>query len=210
MQTIAQSATPMASDSFQKSFKAYAQWRIQLADTVKEYRAWLESQKLSTSNLEVQIDNTLTFLENDRLTIAVVAEVSRGKTELINAIFFADYGRRLLPSAAGRTTMCPTELLWDKKRNTSYVRLLPIETRQQNLSLNDFKKQENDSYWIESPLNTNSPDQIEATLREIIKTKQVTDIISISAVGSLREHLQPGMFVLVDQFVDRTFARTKS
>ncbi|KOR29731.1 5'-methylthioadenosine phosphorylase, partial [Achromatium sp. WMS1] len=38
----------------------------------------------------------------------------------------------------------------------------------------------------------------------------VTDIISISAVGSLREHLQPGMFVLVDQFVDRTFARTKS
>ncbi|KOR28198.1 5'-methylthioadenosine phosphorylase, partial [Achromatium sp. WMS1] len=45
---------------------------------------------------------------------------------------------------------------------------------------------------------------------DALKRVGVTDIISISAVGSLREHLQPGMFVLVDQFVDRTFARTKS
>jgi len=38
----------------------------------------------------------------------------------------------------------------------------------------------------------------------------VTDIISVSAVGSLREHLHPGTFVIVDQFIDRTFARDKS
>ena len=38
----------------------------------------------------------------------------------------------------------------------------------------------------------------------------VTDIVSVSAVGSLREHLAPGMFVIVDQFIDRTFAREKS
>jgi hypothetical protein len=37
--------------------------------------------------------------------------VPRGKSELINAIFFADYGKRILPSSAGRTTMRPTELL---------------------------------------------------------------------------------------------------
>jgi 5'-methylthioadenosine phosphorylase len=36
------------------------------------------------------------------------------------------------------------------------------------------------------------------------------DIVSVSAVGSLREHLTPGMFVIVDQFIDRTFAREKS
>ena len=35
-------------------------------------------------------------------------------------------------------------------------------------------------------------------------------MISVSAVGSLREHLRPGMFVIVDQFIDRTFARQKS
>jgi 5'-methylthioadenosine phosphorylase len=38
----------------------------------------------------------------------------------------------------------------------------------------------------------------------------VTDVISVSAVGSLREDLKPGMFVIVDQFIDRTFAREKS
>ena len=43
-----------------------------------------------------------------------------------------------------------------------------------------------------------------------LKRAGVTQIISASAVGSLREHLSPGMFVIVDQFVDRTFARIKS
>lgn len=45
---------------------------------------------------------------------------------------------------------------------------------------------------------------------DAMKRLGVTDIISVSAVGSLREHLPPGTFVIVDQFIDRTFAREKS
>ena len=45
---------------------------------------------------------------------------------------------------------------------------------------------------------------------DVMKRAGVTDIISISACGSLKEELPPGMFVLVDQFIDRTFAREKS
>lgn len=45
---------------------------------------------------------------------------------------------------------------------------------------------------------------------DALKRIGVTDVISVSAVGSLREHLHPGMFVIVDQFIDRTFARSKS
>jgi 5'-methylthioadenosine phosphorylase len=45
---------------------------------------------------------------------------------------------------------------------------------------------------------------------DALKRLGVTDVISVSAVGSLREHLMPGMFVIVDQFIDRTFAREKS
>jgi len=45
---------------------------------------------------------------------------------------------------------------------------------------------------------------------DVLKRAGVTDVISVSAVGSLREHLRPGMFVIVDQFIDRTFAREKS
>jgi 5'-methylthioadenosine phosphorylase len=42
---------------------------------------------------------------------------------------------------------------------------------------------------------------------DVLKRAGVTDVISVSAVGSLREHLSPGMFVIVDQFIDRTCAR---
>ena len=45
---------------------------------------------------------------------------------------------------------------------------------------------------------------------EALKSIGVTEILSISAVGSLREDFMPGDFVLVDQFVDRTYARKKS
>ena len=45
---------------------------------------------------------------------------------------------------------------------------------------------------------------------DVLKRAGVTDVVSVSAVGSLREHLRPGMFVIVDQFIDRTFAREKS
>ena len=45
---------------------------------------------------------------------------------------------------------------------------------------------------------------------DALKQLGVTDIVSISAVGSLKEDLEPGMFLIVDQFIDRTFARNKT
>lgn len=45
---------------------------------------------------------------------------------------------------------------------------------------------------------------------DVLKRAGVTEILSVSAVGSLKEHLPPGTFVIVDQFIDRTFARQKS
>jgi 5'-methylthioadenosine phosphorylase len=45
---------------------------------------------------------------------------------------------------------------------------------------------------------------------DVLKRAGCTDVISISAVGSLKEELAPGMFVVADQYIDRTFAREKS
>ncbi len=56
-----------------------------------------------------------------------------------------------------------------------------------------------------SPSNINFRANIDA-----LKQLGVTDIVSVSAVGSLKEDLPPGKFVLVDQFIDRTFARNKT
>ena len=56
-----------------------------------------------------------------------------------------------------------------------------------------------------SPSNINFRANIDA-----LKQLGVTDIVSVSAVGSLKENLPPGKFVIVDQFIDRTFARSKT
>jgi 5'-methylthioadenosine phosphorylase len=56
-----------------------------------------------------------------------------------------------------------------------------------------------------SPSNINFRANIDA-----LKQLGVTDIVSVSAVGSLKNELQPGKFVIVDQFIDRTFARKKT
>jgi 5'-methylthioadenosine phosphorylase len=56
-----------------------------------------------------------------------------------------------------------------------------------------------------------SPTQINYRANiDCLKRAGVTDLVSISACGSLKEHLAPGVFVLVDQFIDRTFAREKT
>jgi hypothetical protein len=78
-------------------------------------------------------------LREDKLIVAFVAEFSRGKSELINAVFFAGYGNRILPSSAGRTTMCPTELQW-KEGDKPEIRLLPIESRKTNASITELKR----------------------------------------------------------------------
>ena len=56
-----------------------------------------------------------------------------------------------------------------------------------------------------NPSNINFRANIDA-----LKQLGVTDIISVSAVGSLKENLEPGKFVIVDQFIDRTFSRIKT
>ena len=56
-----------------------------------------------------------------------------------------------------------------------------------------------------NPTNINFRANLDA-----MKQLGVTDIISVSAVGSLKENLEPGQFVIVDQFIDRTFSRTKT
>ena len=45
---------------------------------------------------------------------------------------------------------------------------------------------------------------------DALKRAGCTDVVAISAIGSLREELAPGRFVIADQFIDRTFARKKS
>ena len=161
----------MAQDSFSQRMQAFDTWKANVLQTLQEFQEWLDAHELNESENDLRIYETLEALRKDRLTLAFVAEFSRGKTELINAIFFANYGRRLLPSEAGRTTMCPSELFYDRETKQSYLRLLPIETRREEKSISEYKAEP--LHWVSMPLDVTDPDQMAETLREVVKTKQV-------------------------------------
>lgn len=160
----------VAINSLARRLSAYKRWCEGLADTIREYQHWMEQNGLAEGAEDLRVYELMDMLRSDKLTVALVAEFSRGKTELINAIFFADYKQRLLPSEAGRTTMCPTELLYDDKL-APCIRLLPIETRASSTTIAEYKR--TPVQWTTLPLDLESPKQMTETLREIMKTKPV-------------------------------------
>ena len=179
----------MQQDQLDRRLKNYTQWREKLIHNVQTFQDWLETHQLASSEQEFRIFETLEALRKDRLTIAFVAEFSRGKTELINALFFAHFGQRLLPSEAGRTTMCPTELFYDHDTPDAYIRLLPIETRLQDKSIADFKLEP--IHWNHTPLNIHDPEQVAQALHEVIRTRQVP-LEKARELGLYDEATDPG------------------
>ncbi|RPH58618.1 MAG: GTPase, partial [Burkholderiales bacterium] len=67
----------------------YGSWRRELSESVQRYGRWLSDTELSDATLQSRIERIVERLAKDRISIAFVAEFSRGKSELINAIFFA-------------------------------------------------------------------------------------------------------------------------
>jgi hypothetical protein len=151
-------------------FEAYADWRRRLSAGISTLHEWLSQQDLADAQVDVKVQLLLERLQQDKLVVAFVAEFSRGKSELINAIFFADFGQRLLPSSAGRTTMCPTELLHDPSRPPS-IRLLPIETRLNEATVSEFKNYADE--WVTFPLDLAAADRMAETLARVSQVKRV-------------------------------------
>ena len=84
-------------------FQHYSAWREGVVGALESYQMWVNAAELTDAATAQRIARARARLADDKLSIAFVAEFSRGKSELINAIVFADFGQRLLPSSAGRT-----------------------------------------------------------------------------------------------------------
>ena len=151
-------------------FEAYSDWRRRLSAGVSRLHEWLQDQDLADAQVDVRVQQLLERLHQDKLIVAFVAEFSRGKSELINAIFFADFGQRLLPSSAGRTTMCPTELLYDGSRPPS-IRLLPIETRLKDATVAEFKNYADE--WVTFALDLAAAEKMGEALSRVSQVKRV-------------------------------------
>jgi Dynamin family len=173
-ESVRLSATPTASQHnspIAESLDALASWRSTLERHVTQLGRSLSEQDLLDDADAAVLAALRDRLSSERLVLAFVAEFSRGKSELINAIFFSDAGRRVLPASPGRTTMCPVELRFDADVSPRLM-LLPIDTRLKGLSLAELRPR--DDYWQKVPLNPKDPQSLSDSLAAVTRTRRVT------------------------------------
>ena len=157
--------------SFNEQFDQHGAWRREFALRLKLLAEWMRSHDLLDAAVEERLRRLETQMRSDKVMVAFVAEFSRGKSELINAIFFAGYGRRIMPASAGRTTMCPTELGYDVDVPPC-LRLLPIETRLQPQALMEWRAVPDK--WTRVNLDVNDPKQLAQALEKVAEVRHVT------------------------------------
>lgn len=159
----------------------YSQRRDNLVAGITAFADWLDRHHGMDGERNLRLADLAEALRRDRLMLAFVAEYSRGKTELINALFFADFGQRLLPSDAGRTTMCPTEIYFEEGHGPS-LKLLPIETRLRSEALAHFKLTPIE--WSTIRLDPADPQQMHSALQKLAEVRKVTKV-EAEALGLL-------------------------
>ncbi|RZJ25047.1 MAG: dynamin family protein [Haliea sp.] len=157
--------------SFNEQFDQHGAWRREFALRLKLLSEWLKDHELLDSAVEERLRRLETQMRSDKVMVAFVAEFSRGKSELINAIFFAGYKRRIMPASAGRTTMCPTELGYDADVPPC-LRLLPIETRLQPQALMEWRGVP--EKWVRVDLDVNDPAQLAQAFEKVAQVRHVT------------------------------------
>ena len=156
--------------SIAHSLDALANWRAELDRHVLQLGRSLAEQDLLDGADTTLLGALRERLASEKLVLAFVAEFSRGKSELINAIFFADAGRRVLPATPGRTTMCPVELRYEAGLPTR-LSLLPVETRLRGLSLAELRPR--DEPWHHVPLDPKNAQSLVQALSAVTRTQRV-------------------------------------
>ena len=157
--------------SFNEQFDQHGTWRREFALRLKLLAEWMKDHDLLDAAVEDRLRKLEAQVRADKVMVACVAEFSRGKSEMINAIFFAGYGRRIMPASAGRTTMCPTEMGYDTDVPPC-LRLLPIETRLQPQALMEWRMVP--EKWTRLDLDVNDPQQLAQAMEKVAETRRVT------------------------------------
>ncbi|HEX5129461.1 MAG TPA: dynamin family protein [Usitatibacter sp.] len=160
----------VATTRFEAEIARYNRWREDLTQSVHAYHDWLEANSQLDVQQSIRFYDLLENLNKGRLMLAFLAEFSRGKSELINALFFSSFKERLLPSDVGRTTMCPTEIFHDPSEEP-YLKLLSVETRYRDESISQLKNMPVE--WSKVRLNVNSAADMKKALKALADVKKV-------------------------------------
>ncbi|MGI1679336.1 MAG: dynamin family protein [Cellvibrionaceae bacterium] len=159
--------------SLYRQMASYDRWKTELQSHLGSFHAWFRNHRIKSVEAQHSVNHARSLLAHNHFTLACVGEFSRGKTELINALLFSEYGQRLLPSRPGRTTMCPTEIYYEPKSERCCVRLLPIETRRTTTSIESFRRIP--QKWVSVYFDPRNPKQVDKAVSQISATKAVTE-----------------------------------
>ncbi len=170
-----------------RQLDALSAWRRALGRRVRSVADFMAENELLDAAGQMSLDALYRKLGVDKLVLACVAEVSRGKSELLNAIFFADTGRRVLPATPGRTTMCPVELQFHAGQPPELA-LLPVDTRLGGQSLAELRLQP--AAWQRLGLDPRNPDGLAEALMLVTQTRRVSTATAASLGFWSDEHPQ--------------------
>ena len=149
-------------------FQRRQAWRTGIGLRLRLLERWARTHALIEPENADRIAGIWTGLKSDTLSIGFVGEISRGKSELINAIFFSADSHPVLPVGPGPTTLCPTEIRFQAQSVPS-LQLLPIQTTEDSRPL--LAWQEQPESWTHVELAADNAGQVTEALLRITLTQ---------------------------------------
>lgn len=152
-------------------------WRHGITTQIARVADFLRENQYSNAETEGLFDQLNLLANSAAVTVVFVAEAGRGKSELINALFFTDLKRRLLPSGLLRSTKCITEVRFDRSRKTG-LSVLPIESREAPKRFADLYKDERE--WRHVFFDADNPESIDRAFSTLAETRRVSVADAVS------------------------------
>ena len=157
--------------SFNEQFDQDGAWRQEFAGRLKLLTKWMDKKSLLNVAVEERLIRLGGQARADKTVVVFVGDCSSGKSELINAIFFAEYGPSFMPSGSGRATRCPIEMGFESGLAPT-LRLLPIETRLAPHTLMEWRLVQ--AKWLEIDLVIDDASQLAVSLEKVTESQHVS------------------------------------
>lgn len=159
-------------------FQRRQAWRSGLSLRLRLLAQWCQLHNLLSPANASRLADLQRRLLSDDLRVGFVGEMARGKSELINAIFFGNYRHRLLPVGPGHFTQCTLEISHSAQQPAA-LRLLPADTRTEARASSDWER--DPSAWTELALEPQDTQQMARALDFICQKKTTVDAAGAKA-----------------------------
>jgi hypothetical protein len=156
--------------TFNAHWDAQDAWQREFSFLLRLFSRWLKDNALMDAAVQDRLKCLESRAQLSGAKLIFVAEFPRDTSEILDALVFADCGRAIMPTSAGRA-LCPMEIS-SRPGLAPSLRLLPIWTKLQPQTLSDLRH--TSEAWTHFDLDVNDPAQIARTFAQLTESLQVT------------------------------------